>query len=126
MSVMKQFAGVTAMNLKSVTQRPGTSSVIVIGIMGVVLVLISILALGTSLAESVRSTGRPDRAIVLRAGTDEESGSSLFVDEVQTIMSAPGILSTAEGTPIATADMVTAVQLPRKKNDSRAGVVIRG
>jgi len=126
MSLVRQFAGVTAMNLKSVTQRPATSSVIVIGIMGVVLVLISILALGTSLAESVRSTGRPDRAIVLRAGTDEEAGSSLFVDEVQTITSAPGIASTAEGSPIATADMVTAVQLPRKKNDSRAGVVIRG
>lgn len=126
MNLVRQFAGVTAMNLKSVTQRPGSSSVIVIGIMGVVVVLISILALGTSLAEAVRSTGKPDRAIVLRAGTDEEAGSSLFIDEVHTIMDAAAILSNARGEPIATADMVTAVNLPRKTNGIRAGVVVRG
>jgi putative ABC transport system permease protein len=126
MSSWKQFAGVTAMNLKSVSQRPGTSCVIVIGIMGVVLVLISILALGTSLAESMSSTGRADRALVLRAGTDEEPGSSLFVDEVQTIMSAPGIVSTAEHAPSATADMVTAVTLRKKNSNFQAGVVVRG
>ena len=83
MRAIRQFARVTAMNLTSVTQRPATASVIVVGIMGVVLVLISILALGTSLAESIRSTGNADRAIVLRAGTEEEVGSSLFIDEVQ-------------------------------------------
>lgn len=126
MKFLKQFAGVTAMNLKSVTQRPGPSSVIVIGIMGVVLVLISILALGTSLAESIRSTGRSDRAIVLRAGTDEEAGSALFIDEVRTIMGATGILTDAAGEPVATSDMVTAVNLPRKNNPTRAGVVVRG
>lgn len=127
MSLLKQFAGVTAMNLKCVTQRPGNSSVIVIGIMGVVLVLISIMALGTSLAESVRSSGREDRAIVLRAGTSNEAGSSLFIDDVQTIMSAPGIVSTAEGKAVATADMATSVYLPRKdSNGVRAGVVVRG
>jgi putative ABC transport system permease protein len=126
MSLLNQFAGVTAMNLRSVSQRPASASVIVIGIMGVVLVLISILALGTSLAESARSAGRADRALVLRAGTDKEAASSLFTDEVQTIMSAPGIATTAAGDPIATADIVTAVTLQKKKNSFRAGVVIRG
>src|SRR5688500_8318046 len=118
MKLLRQFAGVTAMNLKSLTQRPGTSLVIVVGIMGVVLVLIFILALGTSLSESLRSTGKPDRALVLRAGTDEEAGSSLFIDEVHTIMGAAGILPDTEGKPIATADMVTAVNLPRKKTNT--------
>jgi putative ABC transport system permease protein len=126
MSAFRQFVGVTAMNLKSVTQRPATASVVVIGIMGVVVVLISLLALGTSLSESIRSTGQPDRAIVLRAGTDEEVGSSLFVDEVQTIFGAPGIAASADGKPIATADMVTAVHLLKKDSDVRAAVVIRG
>jgi len=126
MSFMQQFAGVTAMNLKSVRQRPGASSVVVIGIMGVVLVLISILALGTSLAESIRATGKSDRAIVLRAGTDAESGSTLFIDEVHTIMDAPGIWINLAGKPVATSDMVTTVSLPRKNDNTRAGVVVRG
>ncbi|HEU5136499.1 MAG TPA: ABC transporter permease [Steroidobacteraceae bacterium] len=126
MYLVKQFAGVTVMNLKSVAHRPGPSSVIVIGIMGVVVVLISILALGTSLAESIRSTGQPDRAIVLRAGTEEEAGSSLFIDDVHTIMDTAGIATSAAGEPIATADMVTVVNLPKKENATEAGVVVRG
>jgi putative ABC transport system permease protein len=126
MSAIRQFARVTAMNLRSVAQRPATASVIVVGIMGVVLVLISMLALGVSLAESVRSTGKADRAIVLRAGTDEEVGSSLFVDEVRTILSAPGIAESAAGDPIATVDMVTAVQLRKKNSEQRAAIVVRG
>src|SRR5262245_57873032 len=126
MKLVKQFAGVTVMNLKSVAHRPGPSSVIVIGIMGVVVVLVSLLALGTSLAESISSTGRPDRAIVLRAGTDAEAGSSLFIDDVHTIMDTVGIATDPEGDPLATADMVTAVNLPKKEKGVRAGVVVRG
>ena len=126
MSILRQFARVTVMNLKSVVQRPATAAVIVVGIMGVVLVLISMLALGTSLSESLRSTGRADRAIVLRGGSETEIGSALFVDEVQMIFSAPGIASTTSGEPIATADMVTAVQLRKQGSDIRASVVVRG
>jgi len=126
MSLLKQFLGVTYMNLKSVTQRPGASSVIVIGTMGVVVVLISILALGTSLAETILSSGKDDRAIVLRAGQDDETGSSLFIDEVHTIMDTVGIATNADGAPIASADMLTVVNLPRKDGGVRAGVVIRG
>ncbi len=126
MRALKQFAAVTSMNLRSIRERPASSSVILIGIMGVVLVLVCLLALGGSLAENLRSTGSPDRAIVLRAGADNEAGSSVFVDEAQTVMRAPGIARSAEGDPIATADMIDAVSLPRKKDDSRAGVMIRG
>ena len=126
MSAFAQFAAVTGMNLKCVRERPGSSVVIVIGVMGVVVVLISILTLGASLADSVRSNGRADRAIVLRAGADSESGSSLFGDEVQTILGAPGIARSAEGEPLATADIVDAVRLVRARDDSRAGVRVRG
>jgi putative ABC transport system permease protein len=122
----KQFAGVTVMNLKSLRHRPGAASVIVIGIMGVVVVLVSILALGTSLAESIRASGRPDRAIVLRAGTDKEAGSRLFIDEVQAISGAPGIVTNGRGKPVATSDMVTTVYLPRAQDNTRAAVVVRG
>ncbi len=50
----------------------------------------------------------------------------MFADEVQTILSAPGIAATADRDPIATVEMVSSVQ-PRKKNsDVRAALVIRG
>jgi len=44
MRFFKQTAAVTAMSLKTLSQRLGASSVIVIGIAGVVAVLVSLLA----------------------------------------------------------------------------------
>src|SRR5688572_23700971 len=114
MSVFRQMALVTAMGLKSVPQRPGKASVIVIGIAGVVGVLVSMLTLGVSVSESTRAAGREDRAIVLRNGVDQEPESAIFMAEAQTIANAPGVARTTDGRPAATADMLAAVNLPRK------------
>ena len=77
MSVFRQISSVTAMNLRSVPQRIGSSSVIVIGIACVVGVLLSVFALTRSLSDAVLATGSPDRAIVLRAGATGEFSSTL-------------------------------------------------
>ena len=122
----RQLAAVVAMNLMSLPQRVGSSSVIVVGIMGVVLVLISVLTLGTGLERSMRATGRPDRAIILREGTETEAVSTLFVDEARTIIEAPGIARTPEGDPAATADIVTSVHLPRIADGAPADLIVRG
>ena len=45
MSALTQIGAVSAMNLRGLPQRMGTSSVVVIGIAGVVAVLISVLAM---------------------------------------------------------------------------------
>ena len=47
MSALNQIAAVSAMNIRSLPQRLGTSSVVVIGIAGVVAVLLSVLAMST-------------------------------------------------------------------------------
>ena len=47
MNALAQIAAVSAMNIRSLPQRIGTSSVVVIGIAGVVAVLISVLAMST-------------------------------------------------------------------------------
>ncbi len=49
MTLFRQIGAVTAMNLRSLPQRVGTSLVIVIGIAGVVAVLISVLAMSTGM-----------------------------------------------------------------------------
>jgi putative ABC transport system permease protein len=114
------------MNLRSVPQRIGSSSVIVVGIAGVVAVLLSVFGLTRSLSGAVLATGSPDRAIVLRAGATGEFSSTLLVDAVATIKDAPGIARAADGTAAATADFVAAVNLLRKEDGARAGVAVRG
>lgn len=126
MSILNQIASVTMMNLRSVPQRMGSSSVIVIGIAGVVAVILSVFALTRSLSAALLATGSPDRAIVLRGGATGEISSTLLVDAVATIKDAPGIARGADGKPAATADFVAAVNLLRKEDRARAGVVVRG
>jgi putative ABC transport system permease protein len=114
------------MNLRSMPQRIGSSSVIVVGIAGVVGVILSVFALTRSLSDAVLATGSPDRAIVLRAGATGEFSSTLPVDSVATIKDAPGIARGNDGKPAATADFVAAVNLDRKQDGARAGLAVRG
>ena len=124
--MFRQIISVTAMNLRSVPQRVGSSSVIIVGIAGVVAVILSVFGMTRSLSDAVLATGSPDRAIVLRAGATGEFSSTLLVDAVATIKDAPGILRTADGKPAATADFVAAVNLHRKEDGARAGLAVRG
>ena len=126
MSVFRQISSVTAMNLRSMPQRIGSSSVIVVGIAGVVGVLLSVFALTGSLSDAVLATGSPDRAIVLRSGATGEFSSTLLVDAVATIKDAPGIARGEDGKPAVTADFVAAVNLFRKEDGARAGLSVRG
>ena len=60
------------MNLSSIRYRLGTSSVIVVGIAGVVAVLVGLLALSYGFQETVRNTAREDRGLVMRRGSVSE------------------------------------------------------
>src|SRR3546814_19312596 len=78
--MFKQTIAITAMNLRAIPQRLGTSSVIVVGIAGVVAVLVSVLAMATGFHKTVANSGRADRAIVLRGGSQAEINSSTTRD----------------------------------------------
>src|SRR5689334_7046081 len=126
MSVFKQINSITVMNLRSIPQRLGTSFVIVIGIAGVVGVLLSVLAMSTGLMKTIANTGRPDRAIVLRGGSNAEIASAITRDQAQTIADAPGVKRGADGKPIVSADSITLVDTPTEQGASWANVTIRG
>ena len=57
MNALRQIAAVSLMNLRSLPQRIGASSVVVIGIAGVVAVLVSVLAMSTGLVKTLQSAG---------------------------------------------------------------------
>jgi len=126
MTVLKQIAAVTALGLRSVPQRLATSSVIVIGIAGVVAVIVSVFGMTRALSGAVLAAGQPDRAIVYRAGATSDIASTLLVDAVATIKDAPGIARTSDGRVAASAEFITAVNLLRKEDGNRTGVSVRG
>jgi len=126
MSVFTQIVAVTAMGFRSVPHRLASSSVTVIGIAGVVGVLVSVFGMTRGLSGALVAAGQPDRAIVYRAGATSDIASTLLVDAVATIKDGPGIARTSDGDTAASAEFITAINLLRKEDGNRTGLVVRG
>src|SRR5262245_17233024 len=126
MGTFKQIGAVTAMNVRSIPSRVGASSVVVVGIACVVGVVISVFGMSNGLTGALRDAARPDRAVVLRNGANNEASSTLPVDAIATIKDAPGLARTPGGDAAATAEMMVAVSMERKADSTKAGVTVRG
>jgi len=124
--MFKQFWAVSLMSLQTLPQRMGASSVIVVGIAGVVAVLISVLAMGVGFRHTLADGGRADRAIILRGGSDAELNSSLTRSDVDTIGNAPGIAKDAEGKALLSNELVTVVNIPKIDTGSDSNITLRG
>jgi putative ABC transport system permease protein len=124
--MFKQLFALTFMNLKTLPQRAGPSSVIVIGIAGVVAVLVSVLAMSTGFHHTVADTGRADRVIILRGGSDAELNSNLTRNDLDTIANAPGLAKDSDGKAILSNELITVVNLPKKSTGTDSNVTLRG
>jgi putative ABC transport system permease protein len=122
----RQAASVTAVGVSTIRQRAGSSSVIVIGIAGVVAVLVALLAMGEGLTATLASGGRSDTAIVLRGGAAAESASVLLRDDVLAVEQAPGVARDAAGKPVLSAELVVAASLKQKGSNEDANAQLRG
>lgn len=112
--------------LSTVPQRLGATSVIVVGIGGVVGVLIALLAMAAGFEATLTGAGSNDTAIVLRAGADAELSSGLDRNTTTVISEAPGILRDARAIPIASAEVVVVANLAKRSTGTAANVEVRG
>ena len=125
MQYLLQSAAVTSLNLKTLPQRLGTSSVIVIGIAGVVAVVVSLLGMVTGLRHSMSSGGHIDRAIVLSTGTTYEVMSNLTREAAELIADSAGVKHQADNRPLASAEALMVVRLPLRQGGS-GNLTLRG
>src|SRR3954463_7593265 len=126
MSLLREAAAVTGMNLRSIPARYGTSLVIVVGIAAVVAVLISVLAMAKGFIETATRSGRSERAIVVGRGANSESSGGFSRDNATTILNAPGIRRTNEGKPVASAENLAAILVPNAVTGRDAFIIVRG
>ncbi len=124
----RQAISVTAVGISTLRQRLGMSSVIVIGIAGVVAVLVALLAMSDGYRETLSKTGSADTAIVMRGASASEVMSVLDHDSVTLIPQTAGIAKDAKGQPIASPELVVAANLPIKggQPDEEGSVQLRG
>lgn len=125
-SALQQIQAVTLLNLRSVPSRLGTSMVIVIGIAGVVGVLVALLAMAKGFQATLASTGRADRAIIVRGGANDELSSVIFREQGPVIVETPGIRKDAEGKPVAVIEKYFLAGLSRRGSTEPNNVVVRG
>ena len=123
---LRQTAAVTALNVRTIPARLGSSAVAVVGIAGVVVVFVSVLSIAAGFSAAMRGSGSPVRAFVMRSGADSEMTSGLSGDEVDIIKQAPGIRREGGG-PLASAELYVIIDLPKKATpDAPANVPMRG
>ena len=122
---VSQLRAVTAMNLRNLPARLGTSLVAVIGIGGVVAVLVSLLSMGEGFKAALDLSGRDDVALILRGGSSDELSSAFGRDQVNVIAAAPGIARDARGA-VVSPEFYTIVDLPMRSTGTEANVPFRG
>lgn len=125
MTWLKQAAAVTAMNVRSIRERSGTSLVAIVGIAGVVAVLIGIFSIAAGFRAVLEQSGADDIAIVLRGGSSDEMTSGFSQQQTRIIADAPGVLLDA-GEPVASSELYVLVDVPLKSTATPANVPLRG
>ncbi len=126
LSFIKQVGPLLKMGLQTVSQRKGTSSVIVIGIAGVVAVLVSMLAIGAGLDRSLQGGGRDDNVLLMSAGSGEETASAISRDAASVVASLPQVARADDGSPVVSEEVVTVFPAKFSKSMEDGNVSLRG
>ncbi len=113
-------------NIRSVLVRRVSTLLTVLSIALVVAVTIGVMALATGLETALVSTGDPLNILVRHRGADSELSSFVTRDAWQVLRYLPGVKTGSNGEPLASADVVVVINLPRRGSTQGANVTVRG
>lgn len=122
----KNAIEIAKIGIASLPQRWGASSVIVVGIAGVVGVLVAMLAMGEGFSATLKQTGSDDTAIVLRGGSQAETNSVITRDQVPLISTLAGIAKDKDGRALLSPELSQIVNLPTAGSGEDANAQFRG
>lgn len=112
-------------NLRSVKARWTSALVAVLGIAGSVGVFVAMLALANGFKATLVSSGSPDNALILRAGSTSEMDSSIDLKQLRIIEDAAGISRAIDG-PQVSPEVVVIRPFPLRSTGTDANVQVRG
>jgi putative ABC transport system permease protein len=120
-----QVYAVGLLNLRTLPQRFGSSAATVVGVAGVVTVFVAVLSIGEGFRATLRETGNPSTALIMRGGSDTEMMSLISQEDSRVVQDAPGIARGEHG-PIASPEMLVLVDVPKISTGTDANVPMRG
>jgi putative ABC transport system permease protein len=113
-------------NVRSLIVRKTTTVASAGGIALVVFVLSSSLMLTAGIKKTLGASGSPDRAIVLRMGSNAELESVVDESSVPLVMAAPGVKVDEHGRPLAVSEVVVVAAMAKVGVEGVTNVTIRG
>jgi putative ABC transport system permease protein len=117
---------ITNYNLRSMIVRKATAAMTAMGIAMVVAVFVMTLALAQGFQQTHTASGAPDNAILMRKGATTENVSVIQVEQLPLINTMPQVTRGADGQPLASAELVLVISLPRVTDGQPANVPVRG
>src|SRR5690606_13533237 len=116
----------TRIGVASLPQRWGASSVIVVGIAGVVGVLVAMLAMGEGFQATLNSTGDDTTAIVLRGGSQAETNSVITREQLPLLSTLPGVSRDGKGRALVSPELSQVVNLASRADGTDVNAQFRG
>ncbi len=120
-----QLYTVCLLNLGNLKSRLDSSLVAVIGFTGVIMVFVAVFAIRDGFDATLRESGSPDVAVVLRGGAGAEVNSVLGVNDAKLVAEAPGIKTNAGGA-LASSELLVQLSMPKLDSGTDANVPFRG
>lgn len=122
---LRQAIAVSIFSLRTLPRRLGSCVVAMVGIAGVIVVFVGVLAIAEGFRAAMANAGSPGRALVMRSGADSELSSQLTGDNARLIKEAPGILHDGN-TPLASSELYVIIDLNKRSTGTQANVPLRG
>lgn len=113
-------------NVRNVLVRWRTTFFTVLGVGAVVLVFLGLRALARGIEATSANTGDPRNLLVVRKGSQAESGSLVTRDQFRTLRDLPGVARNETGDPVVSGELVLIVSAPRREGAGEANTLVRG
>ena len=112
-------------NVRNVRVRWQVTLLAIVGIALVVAVFAVLMSMSEGFKAALRSTGRPDNAIVVQRGSSSEMTSGVPLADRNMIMVDERVARDADGQPLASWEQVVVIGLPRISDGQPANVTLR-
>jgi putative ABC transport system permease protein len=113
-------------NLRNVLVRWRTTVFTMLGIAAVVAVFVLLQALARGIESTSGNTGDPRNILVVRKGSQAESGSIVSREHFRTLQYFDEVARNEQGEPVISAELVLIVSAPRRTGAGEANTLIRG
>ena len=113
-------------NFRNVIVRWRTTVFTVLGVAAVVSVFVLLRALARGIESTSGNTGDPRNVLVVRKGSQAESGSLVTREQFRTLQYFEEIARNEQGEPVVSAEVLMIVSSPRRGGAGEANTLIRG